>query len=986
MTPEQWQKIEAHYLAALNVAPEERAVYLDQACAGNAALRREVESLLAAHEADPDFLDDPLVNLDGVPAQEASQDGDRMGPYRLVRPLAEGGMGRIYLAARDDEAFTQYVAIKVLRRGLDTADMLQRFRMERQILASLNHPHIARLLDGGTSPDGRLYLVMEYIDGIPISQYCDRRHLSVEARLRLFQTVCAAVHYAHQNLVVHRDLKPGNILVTKDGQVKLLDFGIAKLLEPTWGDEALMQTQTQLRVMTPEYAAPEQVRGTAVTTATDVYALGVLLYELLTGHRPYRLPERIQAEIERVICEEDPEKPSTAVLRVETLVRKDGSTASITPESVGQARRLPVARLQRQLRGDLDNIVMKALRKAPQRRYASAEQFAEDLQRHLADEPVLARPDGLRYRAQKFFRRHRVAVVLGMIIALLLVGFSVVTAVQSAQLRRQAEATRQERDKAERVAGFMVDLFEASNPDASKGEAVTARELLTRGAARIDEELAEQPGVQAEMLQVMSRVYERLGNYQEAERLARQALALQQQHPTDPLEMAGTLQRLAVVLQRLGDYEAALPFSEQALSLFRQVHGEEHLEVAKGLNNLALLLKSKGDYEEAERRYREALAMHERLGGREQEDVAATLNNLAVLLDQQGQHDAAEQHHREVVAIWRALLGDEHTKVATALNNLAVVLRKKGDFDGAAALYGEALAMRRKLLGDTHPDVAGTLNNLAVVLFNQGDLEGAVELFREVHALMREQLGADHPNVMRGLTNLGVALQTMGHFDEAEDVFRQVFDRRLRVLGAEHPHMVMTLGNLGEIHFEQAAYPEALRRYDEALALGHKVLRSGHPTIGLMLAGKGRVLLEQRAFTRAEDALQQALTIFQEAYPEGHERIAGVLNSLGELRLEQGRPTEAQPLIQQALDARRTANGDDDWRTAQSMRTMGTCLAVLERFEEGEQLLLSSHITLRRKLGAAHPATLRTRQALADLYHTWGKPDQAAAYRDTTGV
>ena len=414
MTPERWQQVKALFEQALERPPDERAAFLDQACHGDEALRREVRSLLSSH--DDGFLDEPL-SLDAPSGDDgAAHTGQRIGAYRLVREIGHGGMGAVYLAERADGQFHQQVAVKFVRHGVDSDTLRRRFRAERQILARLEHPHIARLIDGGVSEDGLPYLAMEYVEGTRIDHYCDAHHLSTNERLRLFLAVCEAVHYAHQNLIVHRDLKPSNILVTEGGTVKLLDFGIAKLLDDNAAATPLDEVpRTGMRVMTPEYASPEQIRGEPVTTAFDVYALGIILYELLAGQRPYRLSGLSPGEMERIVCEKAPARPSTAVTRE----AQTDATRAATPEEISRMRSTQPDKLRRRLAGDLDTIVMMALHKDPSRRYRSVGQLSEDLRRHLDGLPVTARPDSFAYRISKFIRRHWMGVAAAVFISLL---------------------------------------------------------------------------------------------------------------------------------------------------------------------------------------------------------------------------------------------------------------------------------------------------------------------------------------------------------------------------------------------------------------------------------------------------------------------------------------------------------------------------------------------------------------------------------------
>jgi serine/threonine protein kinase len=424
MTPEHWKQVKEIFNAALDRSVDEREAFLDEACGGDLSLRQQGERLINIHQQAGDFIEDraattqdSLLTNEFVTLAPDPMIGRQVGAYRLVREIGRGGMGAVYLAVRADDQYQKRVALKLVKRGMGTKDILRRFRHERQILAGLNHPYIAQLLDGGTTEDGLPYFVMEYVEGQPITNYCDTHKLTIAERLKLFRQVCAAAQYAHQNLVVHRDLKPSNILITADGAPKLLDFGIAKLLNPELSAQAIDPTVTALRLMTPEYASPEQVRGEPVTTASDVYSLGIVLYELLTGHRPYRLKSRMPHDILRTVCEEEPERPSTVIDRVEAGASAEGAThIPLAPEIVSRTREGQPDKLRRRLQGDLDNIVLMAMRKEPQRRYATVNQLSEDIRRHLEGLPVVARKVTFGYRLQKFIARHKTSAAAAAVV------------------------------------------------------------------------------------------------------------------------------------------------------------------------------------------------------------------------------------------------------------------------------------------------------------------------------------------------------------------------------------------------------------------------------------------------------------------------------------------------------------------------------------------------------------------------------------------
>jgi len=546
MDGERWRRIEALFDEATGLAPAERDAFLSRACGDDLEMRRELESLLAADGEAAEFLARPVVTGAAPSPDPALPAGKVIGHYRVGDKLGQGGMSTVYLATRADDAYQQSVALKILDCGSDRSDLAARFRAERQIMASLDHPGIARLLDGGTTDDGRPYLVMEYIDGVPLDRYCDEHRLAVDARIDLFRQVCAAVQYAHQNLVVHRDIKPSNILVSGDGVPRLLDFGIAKLLEGTRLPGTVEATMTGQRLMTPQYASPEQIEGGVITTATDVYSLGALLYLLLAGRFPYRLEATRSGALERAVVEQDPERPSHAVGRMPAgprptpsdLVGEDGPTV----DQLSEARGLRPHQLRRKLRGDLDNIVLMALRKEPERRYASVGLLSEDLRRYRENEPVAARADTLRYRARKFVARHTVGVGVAAAVLTVILVLTATLSVQAVRLARQRDEIQAERDKALAVSGFLEEVFAVSDPDQARGETVTAREILDKGATRLTETLAGQPETQAALALAIGRAYMNLGLNDRAAPLLAQSLAQRERlrGPTD-LDVADSL-------------------------------------------------------------------------------------------------------------------------------------------------------------------------------------------------------------------------------------------------------------------------------------------------------------------------------------------------------------------------------------------------------------------------------------------------------------
>jgi eukaryotic-like serine/threonine-protein kinase len=828
-------RVDALFAAALDLPAAERTAFLAEACAAEAGLRAEVEELLRLAAA-PGHGPGAAALLAGGPrwrahtidleTDVATSVGVRVGPWRLDRELGRGGMGTVYLAARVDGGFEQRAALKLLQAGLDTADVIRRFERERQILARLEHPNVARLLDGGCAPDGRPYFAMEYVEGRPIDRYCDEKRLSVEDRLGLVVAVGRAVQYAHQHLVVHRDLKPSNVMVSDQGEVKLLDFGIAKVLEAE-GQEGEPLTRKIDRILTPEYASPEQVLGHPVSVASDVYQLGLLLYELLTGEAAQRVAEPTPDSLERVVCEGHPTRPSAVV------------TTSVTGREAAAARRTTPSGLARMLRGDLDNIVLRALRKEPARRYASAEQLVDDIERFRRRLPVRARPDTLGYRARKLMRRHPLAVGAAITLALVSVGYTATITYHSHQLARERDRARLEALKAERVRDFLVGLFEAADPYRTKGEMVTAAELLQAGARRAHEELGHEPEVQAAMLEVVGTVLRERASYDSAEPLLAEALRLERQlHSGDHADLAGALHGYAAVLIEKGQLARGEELAREGLSIQRRLFPAVSEEVATSLASVADVVLRQGRYAEAESLYREALGIRLGVAGSQEAELAGLWNNLGVALDRQAKHAEAEATHRRALAVRRRLYEVDHPAVSESLNSLAVTLRRQGKLEEPERLYREALDIRLRVFGLEHPQVANVLNNLAEVQRRMGKFAEAEANHREALRIRRAVFGPRHSNLALSLHNVGCTLRDAGRTREAESLLREALALFRETLPAGHAHIAASAMALGRILVAAGRADQGEPLLVEALAI-----RSGPPGGTSMAAEEGRLAL-----------------------------------------------------------------------------------------------------------------------------------------------
>ncbi len=822
--PHRSAQIDRAFAAALDVPPSARDTFLAELRSTDPGLADAVARLLAAASRDDPRLDPdnwrarrttiPRHAADSPMATHASDEPQpqRVGPYRVVRELGRGGMSVVYLAERVDGQFEQRVALKFL--DVPHVRGVRRFEQERQILAGLSHPNIARLLDGGSDERGRPYIVMEHVEGRPLDVYCDATAADLARRLELVGIVAGAVEYAHRNLVVHQDLKPSNILVTDDGQVKLLDFGIAKLLAapanpadapaPPANPPDAPAPRTLFRALTPEYASPEQVRGERITTASDVYQLGALLYELLAGRRPIAFTNTTPAELERAICEGAVSPPSVAAARARrTLPGLDDP-----------------AKLRRALRGDIDTIVLKAMDSEPERRYASVGEMHDDLQRFRRGVPVRARTPTIRYRAAKFVRRHRTGVAAGAVIVLLLAGYVATVTTQSRRLREEAAKTAQ-------VKQILASLFTMVNPGVSQGQEPTASDMLAAGARRIAE-LDDQPDVQAELMAVLGEVYGTMGRYGEAADLLEPALARQRRHlrPADPL-LASTTYRLAQMRHAQGRLDEAEALLREAIELRRRSSGERSGEVGVVLDELGDLLHSRGELAEAESMLRDALGILASAGY----STATTKMRLANVQRDRGAYAGAETLYRTALADLEAQLGAVDPVASLARSELTLLLAETGRHEEADALASRNLEVYATLYPNGHAMVGTTLRNLGVLRLRQGRHDEARELLAQAIGIYRETLSAQSAMVPRARRYVAEALLGAGEPRAAAVEAANVITR-LRQLGlGGHPAVPDALEVLALAELELGRTSAAVALFEEAVALRERLSVPADPRL-----------------------------------------------------------------------------------------------------------------------------------------------------------
>jgi serine/threonine-protein kinase len=824
---ERWARIKELFEAAADLAPNERATLLNNECDGDTALRREVESLLESDSQADGFIEQPVLDLprDLFPeAPEESLLGRQFGAYQIIREIGRGGLGAVYLAARADDEYRKEVALKLIRRGLDTEDILRRFRNERQILAQLDHPNIARLIDGGTTGDGLPYFVMEYVNGEPIGAYCDAHSLSTTERLNLFRKMCAAVTYAHQNLVIHRDLKPSNILVAADGEPKLLDFGIAKLLGPE--EEALAPTMAGQRVMTPEYASPEQVKGERITTATDVYSLGVLLYELLTGRRPYRLKTRTPEEIARAITEQEPERPSTAVAKC------DGNSKFEIRNS-------------KFLQGDLDNIVLMAMRKDPARRYASVGQFSEDIRRHLAGLPVVARKDTVSYRAGKFIKRNKIGIAASAVVALALIGGLAAALWQANAARRERDVANAERLKAMRINEFLQQMLSFSNQSVysvapvPQTKNVTVNQMLDEIAPRVEAELADQPEVRAQILRTIASAYGSQGIYDKAEINYRSALETQTRiFGTDHAETAATMTQFGVLAMRQGKIAEADQLLENAVAFYRRQQARQApdfraVNLVTAMNFLGAVKATAIDLQSGTAIMEEALQIAENadLQGNERFALAAVQGDVGLCLARLGEFERADRLLRKSLAIHRQLSGYPRWEMGATLASLGELYNRKNQPDQALVFLLEGERIYRQTLGDKNRYLAFNLQHQAIALSLQKNFTAAEPKARQQLAIYLEVVPDNKLVAAIPKSVLGIVLVGNKRFDEAEDYLREGLQGLEQSPVKNHFINVQVTIALSQCLLNQNRLPEAEQFALAALAEARQNLGEQNPFV-----------------------------------------------------------------------------------------------------------------------------------------------------------
>jgi len=1019
-------------------APE-RAAFLDGLVAADGAMRTQIEDMLAALEAAGPFLSEPtLGHQDDSPTADSAAGatlatplregpGTRIGPYKLLQLIGEGGFGSVFMAEQEWPV-ARKVALKIIKLGMDTRQVVARFEQERQALAMMDHPNIARVLDAGATETGRPFFVMELVKGDPIAEYADRNNLSIPERLELFAQVCNAVQHAHTKGIIHRDIKPSNILVsTQDGRphTKVIDFGIAKATASKLTEKTLFTEHRQL-IGTPEYMSPEQAEGNLdIDTRTDVYSLGVLLYELLTGTTPFTGKELRSAafgELQRIIREVEPPKPST---------RLSNNTDTIA--SVAAKRHTEPKRLGTVVRGELDWIVMKALEKDRQRRYETANGLAADIRRYLSGEAVNAAPPSTSYRFRKFVKRNRVIVTAGgAVAAALLIGavafawqFKLAsdqrdlalaaqkaeaeqskaaeaaraTAVeqsgrattQEAEARKQEAEARKQAAIASAVVKFQTDMLAAVDPsnlpkDPTTGEPlkdqVTVVQALEAALKAIDGgSLKDSPLVEAGVRTTIGDTFVALGRYEDALPVLRRALEIRKaNYPEGSLEIAQSLDRLADPLSLLSNLKEAEQLLREALAMRRRVLPASDPSVGTAMNNLAQILHLQGKYDEAESLLREAVQLEAPIA--DNPGLARTYDNLAKTLTALNKLEEAEEFMRKALQTRLVAFPAGHPEIALGQNNLATTLMSARKFAEAEQLYKESLATSRATLPAQHPDIASTLSSLGNALRSQGKLAEAERVYRESLAMRRAILPRGHESIASSLIGLGFLLKEMNKLDEAEPMYREALAIRRESLAAGHPSIALSLNNLAVLLKDRGKLAEAEPLHRESLAIRRAALPAGHPDIAVSLNNLAVLLKDMSKLDEAEPLYREALAIRREALPAGHPSIAVSLNNLAVLLRDQSKLAEAEPILHEALEIRREALPAGSVEIANTLNILAAVLQEQAKFAEAEPLAREAVKIYRAKLPAGDERVAGCLSNLARVQHGLGKSADARAAWD----
>lgn len=912
-----WEKVDKLFSAAIELEDSKRLEFLKSKCGEDIKLLNEILSLLNEEQIIHPLLDkkaSEFINVD----EKLNFAGQQIGNYKLVEEIASGGMGTVFLAERCDGIFEQQVALKIIKPGLSTIPIIRRFQHERQILAKLQHPNIAKLFDGGVTEDRRPYFTMEYVDGIPIDDFCDQKKLNIEQRLKLFIKVCETVQYAHNNLVIHRDLKPSNILIQEDGTIKLLDFGISKVLSAESANNDMPTiTQAEINLLTPEYSSPEQIKNSSISVSTDVYSLGLILYKLLTGKNAHEFKTRTFNEFEKIICETTIAKPSNIMVN--------------SPENIFLNRKTSEKKLKKVLNGDLDNICLMALRKEPERRYASVETLLYDVERYLNDLPIVAGKESFTYISKKFLIRHKAAVITAAALFFVVNGLILFYTIQ---LKAERDKANLEAMKSEKIAEFLKELFLVSDPDESKGETITARELLDEGAAKLSAGLNDEPVVKSQLLNTIGNVYSNLGLYNSAEEIFKNLKENNNLYKSDKETYIETIINLGNIYRYKGNFELAGKNLKDALKYCQEYLNKNNVLLSECYSSLGGYYYETGDFDKSYKNYFKAEKVIKSNYGEENSKYADLLIGMANLEFDKGNLNKSDSLYRKALKICVLVNGEINAYTANAENGLASVLRHKGDYKEAAVLYERALKTRIKIFGKDHPDVAHTLNHLSRLYYNQEQYSKAEPLARRALEIRENLYDEDHPEVNASKSSLAGTLMGLNKFKEAEKLYRSAYLSSKKKLGDNHPYTPALLGNIGNALIKQKKYDEAEKDILRSIQMLNKI-----PNV-------------------------------RKSY------VANRIVNLAELYNKTNRFNLSEQILRNELRKIKNKEIDDKWIVGLAESELGFSLFKQRKNLEAEGFLINGYNILEKHKGKESSYTKNAQNKIIEFYKSIGRNDK----------
>ena len=916
-----WEKVDKLFAAAIELEDSKRLEFLKSKCGEDIRLLNEILSLLNEEQTIHPLLNkkaSDFINVD----EKLNFVGQQIGNYKLVEEIASGGMGTVFLAERCDGIFEQKVALKIIKPGLSTIPIIRRFQHERQILAKLQHPNIAKLFDGGVTEDRRPFFTMEYVEGVPIDEFCDQKKLNIKQRLKLFIKVCETVQYAHNNLVIHRDLKPSNILIQKDGSIKLLDFGISKVLSAESANIDLPTiTQTEINLLTPEYSSPEQIKNSSISVSTDVYSLGLILYKLLTGKNAHEFKLRTYNEFEKVICETTIAKPSTVLVN--------------SAKAIFENRNANEKKLRKILSGDLENICLMALRKEPERRYASVEMLAYDIERYLDDLPILARKESFTYISKKFLIRHKAAAITA--ISLFFIINSVIF-FYTIQLKEERDKANLEAMKSEKIATFLKELFLVSDPDESKGETITARELLDEGAAKLSAGLDDELVIKSQLLNTIGNVYSNLGLYNSAEEIFKKLKENKLLNNVDKETYIETLISLGNVYRYKGNFNLAGSLLNQALRECIKNLSDNNSLLGECYSSLGGYYYEIGDFKKSSENYFKAEKAIKSNFGEENSKFADLLIGRANLEFDEGNLDKSDSLYRKALKICIAINGEINANTANAENGLASVLRHKGEFKEAAVFYEKALQTRIKIFGNNHPDVAHTLNHLSRLYYNQEQYNKAEPLARKALEIRKNLYDEDHPEVSASKSSLAGTLMGLNKFKEAEKLYRAAYKSTIKKLGENHPYTPALLGNIGI------------------------------------------ALMKQQKYDEAEKDILQSIKMLEKISNIRTSYISTRVVNLAELYNKTKKYELSEQILRKEINKIKNKKTDDKWLIGLAESELGLSLFKQSKNLEAEGFLINGYNTLKKLKGEESSITKNALKKIIEFYKSLGRNDKVKFY------